>query len=204
MKKFITGVGVSALLLASLPLFAADGETLPGSPKVGIVRFKDCAETSQVGKAEQQNFDKFKNNFQTTLGEKQAELQKMQGQIEDPDYLDSLSPEAERELRQNMRRLAGEFQQMQQYFMQSAQQANYHSLQTISGSVADSAEVIAERLGLDLVINAESCFYLSPKYDVTEQIIVDMDKQYAAKPKTTSATSETSELQMPETTGAQG
>ncbi len=193
MKSLIKASAFAGLLL-TLPVVSEAAST----PSIGVVQLKECAEASKLGKREQENFEKFKNKFQQELVKKQGELKDVQAKLEDSDYLDSLSPEAERDLKLKIRRLAQEFTQLQQYFYQSLQQAFMQSQQTITVGVAESARSVAEREGLDVVLNADSCFYLAEKYDVTANVIENMDEVYAARELEDPTLSEAPEVTIPD------
>src|SRR3990167_4018615 len=63
--------------------------------KIGVVNFKYCVENSKLGKEEQANFEGIKKKMEEVLEQKEKALTEIAGKFNDPDYLDTLSAEAE-------------------------------------------------------------------------------------------------------------
>lgn len=172
-------IALAAIGCIAMPLSAADAKTsVDRSPTIKIVNFKVCVELSKSGKHEQGAFDGLKKQMESVLGEKEKLLKDMAGKLEDPDYRDSLTPEAETELNRKFRALGNEFQQLQAQYYQTLQQANYKILQKLQEIVAKAASRVAQQAGYDLVINEENCFFASRELDISSQVVAMMDKLY--------------------------
>src|SRR5262249_11828414 len=137
--------------LALIPLCA----TAADSVKIGIVNFRTCIETSKIGKQQQENFDSLKKQMETVLSEKDKSLTELSNKLSDPDYIDTLSPEAEAELKHKFRILEQDLAQNQNQYMQTLNQTNFKIVQTLSEIIAKASEKIAKERGLDIVINEE-------------------------------------------------
>lgn len=164
--------------LAALLFCASTPQLDAAAAKIGTVTFRTCVEKSKYGAKEQKNFDDLKKQMESVLEEKEKALTEISNKFNDPDYLDSLSAEAEAELKHKFRTLNGELQQHQQQYMQILQQTNYKIIQGITEKVNEAADIVAKQKGLDLIINDESTFFHSSSLDVSQDIIKEMDKMF--------------------------
>ena len=153
--------------------------------KVGIVNFKLCVEKSKVGKQEQTNFENMKKQMETVLADKEKSLMDMAAKLEDADYLDSLSPEAETDLKRKFRALSQEMSQQQQQYMQTLQQTNYKVVAKITEDVTKAASTIAKDENLDIVFNEEAAFFVAPEYDFSNKVIALLDQTFDSQGKET-------------------
>ena len=155
-------------------------------PLIGVVNFTTCITNSKMGKKEQENLENLRKQMSTLVENTEKELREIAAKFEDTEYLDSLSPKAEEEMKMNYQALQEDLQRYQQQFYQMIQGANYQLVQKMSTSIAAAAEKIAKQKKLDYVINKESCFYVRSDFDVTSSVIQEMDKTFdleAAKEK---------------------
>jgi len=173
-SKLLAGAIAALLLTVTVPCSAN-----MQNPKVALVNFKTCVENSKVGKQEQTNFDNMKKQMEEVLAEKEKTLKEISGKFSDEDYLDSLSPDAEAELKHKFRTLNQELGQHQQQFFQVLQQANFKIIQKIQEEINDASKVVAKNKGLDIIINEEGTFYFNPAMDISNDIIKVMDEKFA-------------------------
>lgn len=176
----ITVGAIGTLALSSAT--TAQNSTL----KVGVVNLKSCFEGSKLGKQEQSRFEQIKKQLESTIEAKEKELNEMAPKFSD-EYLDTLSPEAEAELKGKYQRLAQDLSQQQNQYYNMLNQANYQIVQTVSESVAEAAKKVAAGKGLDLTINEDVCFFHNPALDISKEVIVEMDAQFDTKAKTDAA-----------------
>ena len=156
----------------------------PTTPlSVGIVNFKRAIENSRAGKHEQETFEAMKTQMESILSEKEKTLNELAKQLNDPDYIDSLSPEAEQEFTEKFQMLGQEFSQVQNQYYQGLQQANMKILQKLAGAISQASESIALEKGLTVILNEENCFYFSDSLDVTDEVISHMDRNWALERK---------------------
>ena len=187
MKKryFLSLAAAAALLMAAAPAPAPQNQAAPKALRIGVVNFKQCIERSKLGKQEQANFENLKKQMESVLGEKDKTLNDMASKLNDPDYLDSLSPEAETDLKRKFRSLSQELTGQQQEYMQVLQQTNLKVIQGMNELVAKTASSIAKAEGYDLILNEEGVFSSSPELDITNKVVasldVDFEKEAAAK-----------------------
>ncbi|MFQ5729127.1 MAG: OmpH family outer membrane protein, partial [Waddliaceae bacterium] len=108
-KLIYAGAATILLCFVAPKSLEAQGE------KIGLVNFKACVEKSKFGKQEQDNFEALKKQMEGVLEEKEKTLSEISTKFNDPDYLDSLSSEAEAELKHKFRSLNQELAQHQQH-----------------------------------------------------------------------------------------
>jgi len=145
---------------------------------IGIVNFKICVENSKVGKKEQQHFESMKKQMEDMLVEKEKSLNEIATKFNDPDYLDSLSPEAEAEMKHKFRTLSQELQQHQNQYYQVLNQENFKIIQKIGEHITEASKVVAKNKNLDMVLNEEMAFFHTDALDISNDVVKVMDQLY--------------------------
>lgn len=173
---------IALVAFASAPLAAADADSF-SIKKIGFVNFKSCVENSKAGKQEQTNFESLKKQAEQTMQQREKELSELASKLQDADYLDSLSKEAEADLKHKYRTMSQELMQQQQQLYQTLSQANFKIIQKLTEEVNKAAKVVAEKNGLDVVVNEEACFYFSSKLDVSNLIVQELDATFEKEAK---------------------
>ncbi|MBN2480084.1 MAG: OmpH family outer membrane protein [Parachlamydiales bacterium] len=165
---------VTLILLLS---FKAPGFCIEKSI-IGVVNFMNCVTDSKYGKNEQEQLENIKKQWSSVIEETEKELKDLNSKFQDQDYMDSLSPEAEEELKFKQKSLSEDMMKQQNQLYQILNQANYFFIQKISNNISKASEKIAADKKLDLVLNKEACFYNNPKIDVTDLVIKEMDRNF--------------------------
>lgn len=190
MKKYFTLLAclASLLMATALPAQTTATPAAPAKPaapaankqqlRVGVVNFKQCVEKSKLGKQEQANFENLKKQMESVLGEKDKTLNDMASKLNDPDYLDSLSAEAETDLKRKFRALSQELSGQQQEYMQVLQQTNLKVIQNMNDLVTKAANGIAKSEGYDIILNEEGVFSSSPDLDITNKVVASLDANF--------------------------
>lgn len=180
-------------LLATLTMatsaFAADIAT------IGVVNFATCITDSKSGKREQENMDKIRKQISSLIDDTEKELKELSAKFEDTEFVDSLSPKAEEEMKLKYQTLQEDMSRYQNQYYQVIQHAQYQLVQKMSANIAKASESVAKSNKLDYVINKEACFYIRSDLDVTTAVITEMDKLFDAEPKT-QAVSDNSEEEL--------
>jgi outer membrane protein len=177
LNRFILVLG-TAVAVVSTPstVQAANASTIPQRPlQAGFANFKNIVEQSKLGKKEQATFDGMKKQMESILGEKEKGLNEMAAKFNDTDFLDSLSPEAETELKRKFRAQSQEYSQQQNQYYQSLQQANYKILEKLADYVSKAAAEVAKENKLDVIYNQEGTFYHNSDFDVSSLIVAKLD-----------------------------
>src|SRR5437016_5287390 len=156
---------IGALFVLSCALLITTSATSSNPPKVGVVNFKSCIEGSKVGKQEQARFDELKKKLEAQIDTKEKEMQEMSPKFSD-EYLDTLSPEAEAELKGKFKNISQELQSLQSQYYNMLNQANYQIVERLNSAVGHAAKTVSAAKGLDMAINEEICFYHSGNLDI--------------------------------------
>jgi outer membrane protein len=171
----------SVLLTAMIALGC--GQLAAHDFKIGFVNFKECVEKSKHGLQEKNSFEALKKQMSDALEKTDKELEEIAKKLEDQDYMDSLAPTAEEELKQKFQGLSQEYARYQNQFYQLLNQANYKMLQTLHEEVSIASEKVRESGQLSLILNEDSTFAHVASLDFTQAVIDQMDKQFAIENK---------------------
>jgi outer membrane protein len=182
MKRFLIATALTAGSLTA-SLLGADAPH-----KIGVVNFATCVTDSKYGQQEQNAFEAMKKQMSSLMEDTEKQLREITEKLQDKDYLDGLSPEAEQELKNKYNTLSDEMQRYQQQFYQVLQQTNYKLVQNIGTQIGTASEKVAAAKGINAVINKEACFYYLPSLDITSDVIKEMDKVFEADAKKQPAT----------------
>lgn len=186
LQNIFTGGLLAIALLVGSPMQA---DVTPVSTsnkplKIAIVNFKTCVESSKIGKQEQANFETLKKQMESVLEEKEKTINDMATKFNDPDYLDSLSAEAETEIKRKFRALSQELSGYQNQYMQILQQTNLKVIQKLTEATTSASKEYAQKNSIDLILNEENFYYI-PELDISKEIVDLMDKKFdkdAVKP----------------------
>jgi outer membrane protein len=170
-------------LLALCLIFASSCFAADKAAKVRVVNFKTVVEKSKVGKQEQDSFEALKKQMETVMQEKEKTLNDLMAKLDDTNYLDSISAEAEGELKRKFRGLSQEMQMQQQQYMQTLQQANFAIVQKLNEMVSKATQEVSKRDKIDLVVNDEGTFFFDKDLDISDQVVTEMDKGFEPEKK---------------------
>lgn len=189
MRKFFLSAA-TALGLLTVSATAAE------NPLIGVVNFATCITDSKAGKKEQENMESMRKQMSTLIEDTEKELREIATRFEDTEYLDSLSPKAEEELKVKFQTLQEDLNRYQNQFYQVLNHTNYQMIQKMSGNIAKAAEKVATEKSLDYVMNKEACFYIRQDLDVTTLVISEMDKNFELDVKAKKLTDSSEDLQI--------
>lgn len=161
------------------------GASLFASEKasIGVVNFASCITESKSGQKEQEGMENIRKQMSSTIENTEKELKEISAKFEDTEFLDSLSPKAEEELKLKYQTLQDDLGRYQNQFYQVLQHSQYQVIQKMSGEIVKAAEVVAKEHHLELIVNKEACFYNRPDLDVTQSVIQQMDKSFESNKK---------------------
>ena len=172
MKKRFIPIFITALGLLSTACAAES------APSVGVVNFGTCVSDSKLGKQEQSGFEALKKQMTSLLEDTEKQINEIAAKFNDPEFLDSLSPEAEEELKNKFRSLNEDLNRYQNQYYQVLNQSNMKIMQTLSNSINAASEKVAKDKKLALIVNKDACFFTSSTLDVTAIVVSEMDKNY--------------------------
>lgn len=157
--------------------------TLLVAGEYGIVNFNTCLAESKKGKQEQTSFEELKKQFGSIMEEKEKQFNEISQKLNDQEYMDGLSPEAEGELKTQYSAVVDEMNRYQNQYYQLVQQANMRIMQQVGQEASQAAEKVAKDKKLFMVINKDACFYYNADFDITQAVISEMDKRFEANNK---------------------
>lgn len=159
---------------------AVAGNEKPASHDIGIVNFTSCITESKLGKKEQEALEGVRNQISSLIKDIEDQLNDVTSKLNDADYLDGLSPEGEQELKIKYQTLREDHERYQGQFYQVMQQANMKLVQTVSSYVNAATDRIAKLKSLSLVVNKDACFSFNDSFDITHDVVLEMDKAFDA------------------------
>jgi outer membrane protein len=145
---------------------------------VGFVNFKTCVENSKQGQQEKIAFDALKKQMTEAIEKTNKQLEETAKKLEDQDYMDSLSPTAEGELKQKFQLLSQEYGRCQNQYYQLLNQENFKMLQNLHNAVSRAAQKVCLERHLGLILNEDSSFAHSASLDLTDEVVTQMNKEY--------------------------
>lgn len=144
----------------------------------GVVNFATCVTESKAGKKEQENMESIRNQMASLMEQTEKELKEISAKFEDTEYLDSLAPKAEEELKVKFQTLQEDLSRYQNQFYQVMNHANYQMVQKMSGAIGQAAKKVAEEKKLTYIFNKEACFFVHPDLDFTTAVVGELDKDF--------------------------
>jgi outer membrane protein len=171
------------IFISLLIIFGSTLSALESSSIIGVVNFTTCITQSKYGQYEQEQLENIRNQWKTLLSETDKELKDLAIKFEDQDYLDTLSPEAEKELKTKYSALNEDMAKYQNQLYQVLNQANYFFVQKMTSMISKASEQVAKSNKLDMVMNKEACFYSKPEMEVTNLVIEKMDETFSKEQK---------------------
>lgn len=166
-------IAFSVLSIAALPLSAKSS-----SNSAKIVDFGRCYMESEFGKREQDNFNQMKDQMENSIKDLSDQLTEVQTKLDDEFIVDSLSPEAEKELNDKKNTLIGELQRYQMQYPQIMQNAQQQSVYAFAERVKAASKDLAKEKSYSLIMNKDQVFHYTEELDVTSDVIVRLDSMY--------------------------
>jgi outer membrane protein len=117
----------------------------------------------------------------------EKQLKEMNDQLQNKDFLDGLSPDAEQKMKEKFAQLNEEYNRYNQQYYQFLNQGQYKIIQTIAGGINGAADKIASIKGYNMILNKQACFFYNPALDVTNDVVKEMDKAFDDEAKKAAA-----------------
>jgi outer membrane protein len=179
-KKILIGVFTSFILLSSTLTFAnPKHHELPFM----VADFAKCYEKSKIGVAKNKEMKELNEKLSTQFEEAHKKFKELDTKLADNNFLDSISPEEEQNLRKEKEMVQQQLGAFQMQFQEMLQQAQNKTIHELVQYVNNAAKVIAGEKKSPLVINKDTVFYYDPSLDYTNLIIDQMDKEYETETK---------------------
>ncbi len=142
-----------------------------------------------MSKQERTALEKMKNQMESVLKDKEKAIHGIENKLRDEDYMDSISDEAERELRHKKKILIEEGVELNRQFSDNLEMTNMKIMQTIIEAINKASKEVVQDMAnnnqpVDLILTSEkSCTYFNPVLDITDRVLAKMDAIYEAEAK---------------------
>lgn len=205
LSKWLVNLSVYSILASAIPLSAQVNndqqklnapatqstsiqKTSNQPSKVSVLNTRRCLEESKMSKQERIILEKMKNQMESVLKDKEKAIQSIENKLRDEDYMDSISDEAERELRHKKKILIEEGVELNRQFSDNLEMTNMKIMQTIIEAINKASKEVVQDLAnsgqiVDLILTSEACTYFNPTLDITDLVLIKMDSIYEAEQK---------------------
>ena len=89
-----------------------------GSAPIGVVNFAACITESKTGQKEQEGMESMRKQMSSMIEDTEKELKELTAKFEDTEFLDSLSPKTEEEMKLKFQTLQEDLGRYQNQFYQ--------------------------------------------------------------------------------------
>lgn len=144
---------------------------------IGFVDFGRVLQSSSRAKQEEKQLQSLQKELEDQVTNVEKGISALAEKLQDPDYVDSLSQEAEQEQRARLRTMAEERMRLIQQVTGQFQQAQQRIFQQIGALVSQAAAEVAKEKKLDAVFNRDALFFADPSIDCTDAVVKILDKQ---------------------------
>lgn len=158
--------------------------------KIGVINFRYCLENSKFGKQELARLEEVKKQLETTIQAKKKEINEMAPKFSE-EYIDTLTPTAEEELKAKFSNLNHELSQLENQFYSLLNQAQYQIMGKLTEMISKASVAVAKAKGLDITFNEEACPYHDAKFDISAPVVAEMDAQVAKEAAAAAAQAKT-------------
>ncbi|MEM7174580.1 MAG: OmpH family outer membrane protein [Chlamydiota bacterium] len=149
----------------------------------GVVDFETCLAESKHGQNEQKIVQETENKMKILLEDKEKEIAAIGTKLSDPELLDSLSPEAEEELKIKYQTLSQEYGYYHNQLLQSLQQAKMESVRALVDDIKGASQTVSKEKHIPFIIRKDACFSFPASVDITALIIEVMDRNFDSQQK---------------------
>ena len=169
---FTTGLAV-LLLLAGGPAFSAD------PVKIGVVDLQKILETSNSGKAAQNELKVQRDKMQADMKQRGNEIQEIESRMQREAMV--MSKETREEKEREHRIKVSDFQALQRKYQSELQEIERKLMGKLQTEITSLVSDIAKKDGYLLVISNIGVIYSLPSTDLTERLIQELNAKSGKK-----------------------
>lgn len=167
-------------------------QTNPGAglqyARIAVLNTRKCLEESKMSKQERLVLEKMKNQMESVLKDKEKGIHTIENKLRDEDYMDSISEEAERELKHKKKILIEEGVELNRQFSDNLEMTNMKIMQEIIEAIGKASKEVVQEMAnsnqaIDAILTSEACTYFNPSLDITDRILEKMDAMFEAEQK---------------------
>lgn len=169
---FTTGLTV-LLLLSGGPAFSAD------PVKIGVVDLQKILETSNFGKAAQNELKVQRDKMQADMKQRGNEIQEIESRMQREAMV--MSKETREEKEREHRIKVSDFQALQRKYQSDLQEIERKLMGRLQTEITSLVSEIAKKDGYLLVISNIGVIYSLPSTDLTERLIQELNAKSGKK-----------------------
>lgn len=169
---YTTGLAVM-LLLSGGPAFSAD------PVKIGVVDLQKILETSNSGKAAQNELKVQRDKMQADMKQRGNEIQEIESRMQREAMV--MSKETREEKEREHRIKVSDFQALQRKYQSDLQEVERKLMGRLQTEITSLVSDIAKKDGYLLVISNIGVIYSLPSTDITERLIQELNAKSGKK-----------------------
>jgi outer membrane protein len=147
--------------------------------KIGVANLQRVMETSNPGKAAQEEIKKQKDQMEQELKQKGGEIEELRKQLERESMV--MSKEKREEKEREIRIKLNDFKSLQKRYRTQLQLLEKKLVNALLKDVSILVEEIGKKEGYLLIINNTGVMYSPGSIDITDQLIKELNARYAKK-----------------------
>jgi outer membrane protein len=173
--KYVCVISLLILFLSNNASLAAD------VAKIGVIDLQRILETSKAGKSIQAELKKQKQNMESDLKQKGAEIEKISKRIEREAMVMSKEMREEKEREQRIK--INDFKSLQKKYRSDLQNLEVQLMNQMQKDIKELVDKIGKKEGYLLIINKFSVIYSPGSIDITDDLIKKLNAKTAKRKK---------------------
>jgi outer membrane protein len=175
MLKYVCVISLLILFFSNNASLAAD------VAKIGVIDLQRILETSKAGKSIQAELKKQKENMESDLKQKGAEIEKISKRIEREAMVMSKEMREEKEREQRIK--INDFKSLQKKYRSDLQNLEVQLMNQMQKDIKELVDIIGKKEGYLLIINKFSVIYSPGSIDITDDLIKKLNAKTAKRKK---------------------
>jgi len=171
--KCTISISLVILFFLTNSLFAAD------IAKIGVIDLQKILETSNSGKSIQAELKKQKEQMESDLKQRGAEIEKISKRLERESMVMSKEMRDEKEREQRIK--INDFKSLQKKYRSDLQKLEVEMMNQLQQDIKELVDGIGKKEGYLLIINKYSVLYSPGSIDITEDLIKKLNAKTAKR-----------------------
>mgnify|MGYP003997124895 CR=1 FL=1 len=145
----------------------------------GFVETTKCLDESLVGISRTKTFENTKKQYDLSMEENESQLRELIEKRNDVEYMDSLSPEGEKELEMQIYKAHEQKSATQNKFSMILNRISTQMNSMFFKYFKNASQVVAEKNKLAFILDGTQCPFYKAELDKTSEVIAQMDILYS-------------------------
>ncbi|MCH9612507.1 MAG: hypothetical protein S4CHLAM102_09980 [Chlamydiia bacterium] len=152
------------------------------NPSIAFVDFHSCVVESKYGIQQQKLFTHVEEQTQKYMVEIEMQLQDTIANLQDSDYVDALTPEAEEKLNAKAEKLTDDLMRQEDLLYQTRQIAQSTISQKMQQLINVAAKEVAKTEHIDIILGNQLAYAFPSSLDITSKVIAQLNKDFDEDP----------------------